>query len=45
MDLYANGRFQEAAKMFEQILQLDPENAAAKRAFRRVEVELRRGGR
>lgn len=44
VDLYAQGRMSEAANMFQRILSLDPKNASAQRALRRVQAEILQGG-
>ncbi|MBI2362491.1 MAG: type IX secretion system membrane protein PorP/SprF [Elusimicrobia bacterium] len=44
VDLYAQGRLSEAANMFQKILTLDPKNASAQRALRRVQAEILSGG-
>ena len=44
VDLYAQGRLSEAANMFQKILTLDPKNASAQRALRRVQAEILTGG-
>lgn len=43
VDLYAQGRLSEAANMFSRILALDPKNASAQRALRRVQAEILQG--
>ncbi|TBR16951.1 type IX secretion system membrane protein PorP/SprF [bacterium] len=44
VDLYAQSRLSEAANMFQRILTLDPKNASAQRALRRVQAEILQGG-
>lgn len=44
VDLYAQGRLQEAAGMFKEMLKVDPDNSAAKKALARIESDLILGG-
>lgn len=43
VDLYVQGRLSEAARLFEQILELDPKNSRAELALRRVQAIILRG--
>jgi tetratricopeptide (TPR) repeat protein len=45
VDLYAQGKLSEAAGVFKKILDLDPSNVSAKRAFDRVQTEIIQGGK
>ncbi|MFA6028725.1 MAG: type IX secretion system membrane protein PorP/SprF [Elusimicrobiota bacterium] len=44
VDLYAQGRLSEAATMFQRILDVDANNASARRALQRVQAEILQGG-
>ncbi|HAH07724.1 MAG TPA: hypothetical protein DCM05_14585 [Elusimicrobia bacterium] len=44
VDLYAQGRLSEAANMFQRILEIDPQNASARRAQQRVQADILQGG-
>ena len=39
-NLYTKGQWKKAAEAFEKILELDPENTAARRALNRLEQEI-----
>lgn len=43
VDLYAQGRLSEASVMFRKILELDAQNASARRALDRVQAEILQG--
>lgn len=45
VDLYAQGRLSEAARMLQNILRMDPKNRRAQRTLRRVQSELLEGAR
>jgi tetratricopeptide (TPR) repeat protein len=45
VELYAQGKLTEAAGVFKKILELDPSNMSAQRAYDRVQTEIIQGGK
>ncbi|MDE1977503.1 MAG: hypothetical protein KGI84_09645, partial [Elusimicrobia bacterium] len=44
VEFYAQGRLKESARMFQRILQMDPQNASAAKALKRVNAEIMESG-
>ena len=44
VEFYAQGRLKESAVMFQRILQLDPQNASAAKALKRIKAEIIESG-